>query len=77
VANEGILKHAMVTALIGMVVNVVLNLLLIPRFGGFGCVAASLVSFSLSTILLEAFHPIARINLRVMGAALGVAKLPA
>jgi O-antigen/teichoic acid export membrane protein len=43
-----------VVSVIAFVVNVVANLLLIPRFGIVGAAAASLISYSLSSLLLTA-----------------------
>ncbi|HEY4246052.1 MAG TPA: flippase [Lacunisphaera sp.] len=64
--NEGLFSHGLVTALIGAGVNVALNLWWIPRWGSRGAIAASLVSFAITTFACEAFQAKARTNLRLM-----------
>lgn len=76
ITNEGLFRHAAVTAIAGMVVNIALNLLLIPGYGGMGCVVAALVSFTVTTILLDAFNSRARFNLRILAASIGIGRLP-
>ncbi|MGH8017671.1 MAG: flippase [Opitutaceae bacterium] len=76
IANEGIFRFAMVTALVGAVFNLGLNVLLIPRWGALGCVVSALLSFSINTLALECLHPKARVNLGLMLAAVGLRRLP-
>jgi O-antigen/teichoic acid export membrane protein len=66
ITNEGLFRFGLVTAVVGAVVNVALNLCLIPRWGARGAIASSLVSFAVSTFLLEAFELRARANLGLM-----------
>ncbi len=75
ITNEGLFVHAMWTAVAGAAVNLGLNLLLIPGWGTAGCVAASLVSFTFTTLLLDLLHPGARRNLGTIAAALGLRRL--
>jgi O-antigen/teichoic acid export membrane protein len=76
ITNEGLTLHALLTAGGGAVLNIVLNLILIPRIGAMGCVLVSLVSFLASIILFEFLNRRARLNLRLMAAAVGLMPLP-
>lgn len=64
--NEGLFRFGLVTSLVGAVVNVALNLAWVRTYGVRGAIGASLVSFAVTTFALEAFHPRARFNLRLM-----------
>ncbi|HVU16769.1 MAG TPA: flippase [Candidatus Didemnitutus sp.] len=66
ITNEGLFRFSLVTAIAGAVVNIGLNLWLVPRWGARGAIASSLASFAVSTFLLEAFQPRARENLALM-----------
>lgn len=67
--NDGLLRFGLLTASVGAVVNVALNLILIPRWGAKGAIVAAMVSFSVTTFALEVFEPSARSNLWVMARA--------
>jgi O-antigen/teichoic acid export membrane protein len=69
VTNEGLLRFALVTAVAGALVNIGLNLVLVPRWGARGAIAASFVSFGVTIFALEIFQPRARANLRLMARA--------
>lgn len=64
--NEGLFRFGLVTALAGAAVNVSLNLVWVHAYGVRGAIGSSLVSFAVTTFALEAFHPRARFNLRLM-----------
>jgi PST family polysaccharide transporter len=51
--NEGLMKLSLHRAAFGAVVNILLNLYLIPRYGGIGAAVATLISQSLSSFLLN------------------------
>jgi O-antigen/teichoic acid export membrane protein len=74
--NEGLFKHVLVTALIGMGSNLGLNFLLIPSYGAQGCAVAALISFSINILLLEWLNPRARCSLWTLCSALGLCRLP-
>jgi len=48
---------AMVKTIGGAVLNIVLNLFLLPTFGGLGAAWASLVAYAAATLLANALHP--------------------
>lgn len=74
--NEGLFKHALITTLVGMVINLGLNYLLIPVYGAQGCAIAALISFTTNIVLLEWLDNRARRSLGVLGSALGLCRLP-
>ncbi|MGB7326120.1 MAG: flippase [Rubripirellula sp.] len=51
--NANILQYSMLTVLIGTVLNILLNLKLIPTHGEFGAVYASLISFFVTTVVVD------------------------
>jgi O-antigen/teichoic acid export membrane protein len=64
--NENLFRLGLVTAVVGAIVNLLLNLWWIPAWGARGAIGASLVSFALTTFGLDGFHRQARFNLRLM-----------
>lgn len=52
--NEGLTKLALSRTAVGAVTNVVLNLILIPRYSGLGAAIATVISYALSAVLLNA-----------------------
>jgi O-antigen/teichoic acid export membrane protein len=66
ITNENLFRYALVTAVAGGVTNVVLNLALVPHWGARGAIAASLISFFITTFGLEPFQASTRRNLRLM-----------
>ena len=63
--NENLTKLSFIRTLIGMILNVVLNLILIPLYGIIGSAVATLISYSL-IILTLAFHKKFIIQFRMM-----------
>ena len=53
--NEGLTRIALLRTVLGAIANVVLNLLLIPRYGPIGAAIATTVSYALSAVILNAF----------------------
>lgn len=66
VTTEGLFRFALLTAVAGAVVNLLLNLALIPQWGARGAVLSSLVSFGVTIFALEGLQPQARANRRLM-----------
>jgi PST family polysaccharide transporter len=66
--NHGMLKAGMYQAVAGALVNVGLNLWLIPQFGPQGAAASTVVSYATSVILFNLFNartlPLVRLQLR-------------
>ncbi len=68
--GEGLTRFLLTTAVIGALSNIVLNLVLIPFYGGIGAAWATLISFSLSGCLTSFFwqemRPIGWMQLRAL-----------
>jgi O-antigen/teichoic acid export membrane protein len=69
ITNERLFGFALLTAIAGAIVNIILNMLLVPRWGARGAIASSFASFAVTTFALEFFQPRARKNLRLMARA--------
>jgi O-antigen/teichoic acid export membrane protein len=69
ITNEGLFRFALFTSTVGAIVNIGLNFVLVPRWGARGAIAASFVSFGITTFALEIFQAQARANLWLMARA--------
>ena len=49
--NEGLMKYTLIQTIIGAVMNVVLNILLLPRYGGVGAAIATVISYCFAAYL--------------------------
>ena len=58
--NEGLVKFMFVINGVGVVVNVLMNLYMIPRYGGMGAAVATVISYFASTHLACFIHPATR-----------------
>ena len=58
--NEGLQKFYLLATLAGAVANVLLNLALIPRWGGMGAAVATVISYALAAWVASYFHPAVR-----------------
>ncbi|MEO1525431.1 MAG: flippase [Planctomycetota bacterium] len=54
--NANILRYSMLTVVIGSILNVILNVLMIPSMGTWGAIYASFISFTVTTIVLDLFY---------------------
>ena len=61
ILNEGLMKLSLYSALLGATINIILNLLLIPRLGPTGAAIATLISVAFSAFLFNAFLRTTRI----------------
>jgi O-antigen/teichoic acid export membrane protein len=64
--NENLLKYSAFTMAIGTIVNILLNYLLIPSYGGIGATVASLISFSVTIFFIDIVYKKTRENARLM-----------
>lgn len=64
--TENLMTYSLVTMTIGTVVNVILNYYWIPRFHSTGAIWASLVSFMVTTFLIDFYYRKTRSNFKVM-----------
>jgi polysaccharide transporter, PST family len=58
--NEGLQKFYLASTVVGAVVNVGLNFVLIPSYGGLGAASATVVSYALAAWIASYFHPAVR-----------------
>jgi O-antigen/teichoic acid export membrane protein len=56
----------MVCAMAGSLVNILLNYILIPRMGVFGCIVAAHGGFIVTTFAIDAFNPKTKRNFHAM-----------
>lgn len=68
--NHGMFRIAMLQTLAGGLLNIALNLMLIPRLGIVGASCAAVASQCLSTFLLNALHPTTRPLMQIQVRAL-------
>ena len=67
---EGLTRLALARTLGGAAMNVVLNFILIPRFGAFGAAFATVVSYAVSAYILNAFDSRTRVIFRMQTEAM-------
>lgn len=66
ITNEGLFKYSLLTAIVGALINVVMNYLLIPGMGAEGALWATMVSFIVGLFLMDLFFERTRRNFRWM-----------
>lgn len=70
IVTEGLQRFNFYARLTGLISNILLNLLLIPRYGGMGAAIATLFSYALGGYLFFWLTPVTRDNARLMTKAL-------
>lgn len=60
ITTEGLLKFGFITTLIGAMINVVLNLVLIPQYSSTGAALATVISYGISDYLILFLYPPSR-----------------
>jgi polysaccharide transporter, PST family len=53
--TEGLMQYAFITSALGAVINIGLNLILIPRYGGIGAAIATVISQAFAACISSAF----------------------
>ncbi|MBK6343088.1 MAG: flippase [Flavobacteriales bacterium] len=66
ITNEGLFRYSLLTALVGVALNVGINWLLIPEYRSIGAIWATIISFAVSIFVLDLITPRTRENLRLM-----------
>jgi O-antigen/teichoic acid export membrane protein len=66
ITNENLFRYTMITAIVGAVSNVLINYLLIPVMGSKGAIIATIVSFTISTFIIDFFYSKTRENIILM-----------
>lgn len=72
--TEGFLRLSLQRTIIGAVMNIVLNIILIPRYSGMGAAIATVVSYATSAILMNAFDKRTRTIFKIQIRALLLSK---
>lgn len=52
--NEGLIKYTLIQTIVGAVMNVALNIVLLPRYGGVGAAIATVISYGFAAYLCNA-----------------------
>jgi O-antigen/teichoic acid export membrane protein len=66
ITNESLFKYSLITAILGSVVNVIMNYILIPKYASAGALWATIASFATTIFIIDIFYPRMRNNLRLM-----------
>jgi O-antigen/teichoic acid export membrane protein len=66
VINESLFKNSLLNAIVGATTNILVNIWLIPIYGSIGAIFATIVSFTMSTFVVDAFFPKTRENQRLI-----------
>ncbi|MGK7931021.1 MAG: flippase [Microcystaceae cyanobacterium] len=66
ITNESLFRYSMLTAILGSLVNITLNYILIPQYGTFGALYATIASFGTTIFLIDCFYPRVHKNLSLM-----------
>jgi PST family polysaccharide transporter len=72
VTSEGLFRFGSVTTFVGAILNVILNLVLIPRYGSAGAALATVISYGCSDYLILFLYPPSRKLARMMTKALAL-----
>ena len=66
ITNEALFRYSMITAIAGTIVNVAANYLLIPLLGAKGAIIATILSFSVTTFVIDAMTRSTQQNFKLM-----------
>ncbi|CAK3175473.1 Flippase [Vibrio crassostreae] len=69
ILSENLQKYKLIMDVFGALLNIALNLYLIPKYGVVGAAYATLISYSLTLILVSSIFPQLRDNLKMMVAS--------
>ncbi|MFA0540177.1 flippase [Vibrio sp. 10N.222.52.B7] len=69
ILSENLQKYKLIMDVFGALLNIALNLYLIPKYGVLGAAYATLISYSLTLILVSSIFPQLRGNLKMMVAS--------
>lgn len=56
ITNNNLFKYSLVASVIGAILNITFNYLLIPSYGASGAIIATIISFTLTIFVLDAFY---------------------
>jgi O-antigen/teichoic acid export membrane protein len=64
--NESLFRFSLLTTIIGAVMNITINYFLIPVYGAYGAIVATVVSFTVSDFLVDLFYGVTRENQKLI-----------
>jgi O-antigen/teichoic acid export membrane protein len=67
---ENAFYYYLISSAVGAILNLIFNLTFIPKFGVVGAIASSLISFTISTVVLDVLFPKMRKNLKIIAESL-------
>lgn len=65
IISENLLKFSMLTMFMGTIINILMNYLLIPKYYSEGAVIATIISFSVTTFIIDAIYRRTRENFKL------------
>lgn len=71
ITNEGLFRYALLTAVVGAGLNIVINLFVIPEYKSIGAIWATIISFVVSIFVIDLFYARTRTNLGWMLKGIG------
>jgi O-antigen/teichoic acid export membrane protein len=66
ILTENLFKFSLITMVVGTITNIVLNYIWIPKYGAKGSIIATIISFFVTTFLLDIFYAKTAKNARLM-----------
>lgn len=63
---ENAFYYYLISSAVGAILNLIFNLIFIPKFGVVGAIVSSLTSFTISTVVLDVLFPKMRGNVKIM-----------
>ena len=66
ILTENLFKFSLITMIVGTIANIVLNYIWIPKYGAKGSIIATIISFFITTFLLDIFYAKTTKNARLM-----------
>jgi O-antigen/teichoic acid export membrane protein len=66
ITNESLFRYSLITSILGLLINIGLNLLLIPHFASIGSIWATLLTALFTTFIFNYYFVSMRKNLRLM-----------
>lgn len=64
--NESLFRFSLLATMIGATINISVNYFLIPVYGPYGAIVATVVSFTVSDFLVDLFYSVTRANQRLI-----------
>lgn len=71
ITNESLFRYALLTALVGAGLNIIINFFLIPPYQSVGAIWATIISFVVSIFVIDLFYARTRVNLGWMLKGIG------